>query len=138
MASELLAVRAFLYSRLSEVLSIPVYPLGEVSASSAMPYVVYDATPEPDEASKTATERASFEAVARVVGEGSLGPLAGHLEAIEEALHIQAGEARGFSVVSRRIAPFSLPTFYREGSNVPVREMGMRARLTLTREEVGS
>ncbi len=140
MDSELIAARSYLSARLSAALSIPVYPLGEVSASAAMPYVVYDVSPEPDAQSKTRTERASMEAVARVVGKGPLLPLAAHVAAIGEALDMRAGEARGFYVSSRRIAPFSLPVYYLEGGNVPIREMGIRARLALTRvsEVVGS
>ncbi len=140
MASELIAARSYLYARLSGALSIPVFPLGEVSASAAMPYVVYDVSAEPDRQSKTRTERALLEAVARVVGQGPLAPLAVHVEAIGEALDMRAGEARGFYVASRRIAPFTLPVYYLEGGNVPVRELGIRVRLALTRvsEVVGS
>lgn len=137
MASELLAARTYLYGKLSAALAIPAFPLGEVSAGQAMPYATYDLTPEPDTASKTRTEQAAMEAVVRVVGQGSLVPLEAHQAAIETALNFRSGKVKGFRVESRRTATFALPVYFREGSNVPVREVGGRFELTLTRVESG-
>lgn len=133
--SELLIARQYLYSRLSSHLECEVYPLGEVEAGAVMPYATFDITPEPDRMSKTATEQSNMEAVCRVVGEGSLGPLEAHLAAIGKALDFGAGEVGEFQVLSRRIAPWHLPTYFREGSNVPQRELGFRFRLVLTAKE---
>ncbi len=135
MASELFAARSYLFTRLSEALSIEVYPLNEAPPDAVMPYVLFDAIAEPDEQSKTRTERASLEAVVRVMAEGPLGPLVEHLEAIEEALDFRSGVVGGFMVTSRRKALFGLPVDFEAGSNTPVREEGLRVQLKLTRVE---
>ena len=119
------AAKSYIYARLDAALTVGVYEQPAPSTAT-YPLVTYSIEPQPDTRYKGGAARASFESVVRVIGKGSSGPLETHMDAIDTALDVRRGTARGLRVESVRIAPFRLPSYFQEGSNEPTQELGGR------------
>lgn len=119
------AAKSYLYARLDATLTVDVWEQPAPS-SAAYPLVTYSIEPQPDTRYKGGAAQVSFESVVRVIGKGSTGPLEVILDAIDDALNVSRGTARGSRVESERIAPFRLPPYFTEGSDQPTQEVGGR------------
>lgn len=129
-ASEYLTAKAFLYQRLSSALSVATYE-APAPSTATYPFVTYSLEPQPDIRYKGGAIWTSFESVVRVVGKGSVGSLAVHLDALESAVGMASGTAQGRAVECERIAPFRLPPYYQQGSNELVQEIGLRVQVRI-------
>ena len=119
------AAKSYLYARLDAALNVEVYEQPAPS-SATHPLVTYSIEPETHSRYKGGTARTSFESVVRVVGKGATGPLETHLDAIQSALEMKRGTARGLRLESERIGMMTPLTHFSEGSNEPTRELGYR------------
>lgn len=117
--------KSYLYSRLDAALSVEVYRQ-PAPTDATYPFVAYTLESQPDTLHKSGLARSSFEAVVRVVGKGSEGPLESHLDAIRDALDMKRGVVRGVHVQSRKIGMMSPLTHFPSGSNEPTIELGHR------------
>lgn len=137
MASSFHSAQAHLVSCFS-TLSLPAYEAGAVPSDATHPYYTYDLTPSPDTQAKLGSAWARYEAVLRVVGQGSSWALKEYVEELEGAFGASTGESYGGVVSTRKIAPFRLPVYYRSGSNVPMQEMGVRVQVRVSPMEVNA
>ncbi len=141
--SELVRVSSVLYSRLSggplavyeapapRTIPDPTDPTGVREIPVERPFIAYDLTPQSDVQSKQSVVWSRFEAVVRVVGLGSLMPLDEHLRYVDQAMGGGAGISEG-GVGARRTGTFSLPVYFEEGGDQPVREAGFRYQVKVS------
>lgn len=123
---ETLLARQYLALRLRD-LGIPVYRHGTAPMSATpLPLCVYSIEPQTDVRHKMGLTWSPVQSVVRVINEGNVRDIEAYVAEVDRLLamapemELESGSVKGV----RRLRGFSLPPWYREGSNKPMYEEG--------------